>query len=60
VSPARYDNTKRSQFADRLKALPAKPGVYMMRGGSGDVIYVLVLAQPSRDLLQPASSQGNT
>jgi excinuclease ABC subunit C len=28
------------KFADQLKALPAKPGVYLMRNAGGDVIYV--------------------
>jgi excinuclease ABC subunit C len=28
------------RFADQLKALPDKPGVYLMRGAAGDVIYV--------------------
>ena len=27
-------------FTERLKATPAKPGVYLMRDGSGDVLYV--------------------
>ncbi len=34
------DQTKRARFAAQLKALPAKPGVYIMRGDRGDVIYV--------------------
>src|SRR5690606_12662311 len=38
--PARTDNTKRTRFASRLAALPAKPGVYIMRNAKGDVIYV--------------------
>ncbi len=38
--PAKYDNTKRSQFASRLSALPPKPGVYIMRNAKDDVIYV--------------------
>ena len=29
-----------AKFADQLKALPAKPGVYIMRNAKGDVIYV--------------------
>jgi excinuclease ABC subunit C len=29
-----------TKFADQLKALPAKPGVYIMRNAKGDVIYV--------------------
>ena len=29
-----------TRFADQLKALPAKPGVYIMRNAKGDVIYV--------------------
>jgi excinuclease ABC subunit C len=40
VTPAASDNTKRTRFAERLKALPAKPGVYIMRSERGDVIYV--------------------
>jgi excinuclease ABC subunit C len=28
------------RFSDQLKALPAKPGVYLMRNAAGDVIYV--------------------
>jgi excinuclease ABC subunit C len=38
--PARNDNTKRTQFASRLAALPPRPGVYIMRNEKGDVIYV--------------------
>src|SRR5947209_3876225 len=34
------DASKQTRFASRLKALPAKPGVYIMRNGKGDVIYV--------------------
>jgi excinuclease ABC subunit C len=37
---ARTDNTKRTRFASRLAALPARPGVYIMRNGKGDVVYV--------------------
>src|SRR5918992_6351203 len=29
-----------TKFSDQLKALPAKPGVYIMRNAKGDVIYV--------------------
>jgi excinuclease ABC subunit C len=29
-----------TRFADRLRALPARPGVYIMRDAQGDVIYV--------------------
>ncbi|MGH2369219.1 MAG: GIY-YIG nuclease family protein, partial [Chloroflexota bacterium] len=29
-----------TKFTDQLKALPAKPGVYIMRNAKGDVIYV--------------------
>ena len=29
-----------TKFAEQLKALPAKPGVYIMRNAAGDVIYV--------------------
>jgi excinuclease ABC subunit C len=29
-----------ARFAERLKALPAKPGVYIMRNAKGEVIYV--------------------
>ena len=36
----RTDNTKRARFASRLAALPARPGVYIMRNGKGDVVYV--------------------
>jgi excinuclease ABC subunit C len=36
----RSDNTKRTRFASRLAALPARPGVYIMRNGKGDVVYV--------------------
>ena len=36
----RSDNTKRTQFAARLAALPARAGVYIMRNERGDVIYV--------------------
>jgi excinuclease ABC subunit C len=38
--PARTDNTKRARFASRLAALPARPGVYIMRNAKEDVIYV--------------------
>ena len=38
--PARTDNSKRARFASRLAALPAKPGVYIMRNAKQDVIYV--------------------
>jgi excinuclease ABC subunit C len=38
--PARSDNTKRARFASRLAALPARPGVYIMRNARQDVIYV--------------------
>ncbi len=38
--PARTDNTKRARFASRLAALPARPGVYIMRNARQDVIYV--------------------
>jgi excinuclease ABC subunit C len=38
--PLRTDNTKRTQFASRLAALPQRPGVYIMRNEKGDVIYV--------------------
>src|SRR3954454_24029830 len=34
------DTSKRSSFAERLRALPPKPGVYIMRNEKGDVIYV--------------------
>ena len=37
---ARTDNTKRARFASRLAALPARPGVYIMRNAKQDVIYV--------------------
>ncbi|MGE0543265.1 MAG: GIY-YIG nuclease family protein, partial [Dehalococcoidia bacterium] len=29
-----------TKFTEQLKALPAKPGVYIMRNAKGDVIYV--------------------
>ena len=38
--PAKYDNTRRARFASRLAALPAKPGVYIMRNAKDEVIYV--------------------
>ncbi len=28
------------EFADRLRALPAKPGVYLMKGADGTILYV--------------------
>ena len=31
---------KQHKFSERLKATPAKPGVYLMRDGSGDLLYV--------------------
>ena len=34
------NNTQRSRFASRLTALPARPGVYIMRNEKGNVIYV--------------------
>src|SRR5712692_10525484 len=34
------DTSKRARFAARLRALPPKPGVYIMRNAKGDVIYV--------------------
>ncbi len=34
------DNSRRTRFASRLAALPTRPGVYIMRNGKGDVIYV--------------------
>lgn len=40
MAPSSSDNTQRTRFAERLKALPAKPGVYIMRSERGDVIYV--------------------
>ncbi len=40
MTPTASDNTKRARFASRLKALPPKPGVYIMRDERGDVIYV--------------------
>ena len=30
----------RSKFADRLAAVPQKPGIYMYRGSNGEVLYV--------------------
>ncbi len=36
----RSDNTRRTRFASRLAALPARAGVYIMRNEKGDVIYV--------------------
>jgi excinuclease ABC subunit C len=38
--PATTDNSKRARFASRLAALPARPGVYIMRNAKDDVIYV--------------------
>jgi excinuclease ABC subunit C len=38
--PAPTDNSRRARFASRLAALPAKPGVYIMRNAKDDVIYV--------------------
>ena len=38
--PTASDNTKRARFASRLAALPARPGVYIMRNAKQDVIYV--------------------
>ncbi len=38
--PTPTDNTKRTRFASRLAALPARPGVYIMRNAKQDVIYV--------------------
>ena len=32
--------TKRPSFSERLRATPAKPGVYLMRDASGEVLYV--------------------
>ncbi len=37
---SRNDTSKRARFASRLAALPARPGVYIMRNAKGDVIYV--------------------
>src|SRR6476660_9858636 len=34
------DSSKRARFAERLRSLPTKPGVYIMRNEKGDVIYV--------------------
>ena len=31
---------ERSHFSERLKATPVRPGVYLMRDGSGNVLYV--------------------
>ncbi len=30
----------RPDFSERLKAIPVRPGVYTMRGSSGEVLYV--------------------
>ena len=38
--PSPTDNSRRARFASRLAALPAKPGVYIMRNAKDDVIYV--------------------
>jgi excinuclease ABC subunit C len=38
--PAISHNTTRKRFSTRLAALPARPGVYIMRNEKGDVIYV--------------------
>ncbi len=40
MTPSNSDNSKRTRFGARLKALPEKPGVYIMRNERGDVIYV--------------------
>ena len=37
---SRTDSTTQARFATRLAALPARPGVYIMRNKKGDVIYV--------------------
>ena len=31
---------ERHSFRERLKALPAKPGVYLLKSGTGDILYV--------------------
>ena len=38
--PTTPDTTTRGRFAERLAALPARPGVYIMRDEKADVIYV--------------------
>jgi len=38
--PITPDGTRRNRFSSRLAALPTRPGVYIMRNGKGDVIYV--------------------
>ena len=38
--PSVSDNTRRTRFASRLAALPARSGVYIFRNAKGDVIYV--------------------
>jgi excinuclease ABC subunit C len=40
VTPDRSGAPLREAFADRLKALPARPGVYIFRNPKGDVVYV--------------------
>lgn len=40
MAKTKTDNTRRARFSPRLKALPAKPGVYIFRDGQGNVIYV--------------------
>jgi excinuclease ABC subunit C len=40
VTTHRSGATRREAFADRLKALPARPGVYIFRNPKGDVVYV--------------------
>ena len=39
-SPETRHGTRLGGFAERLKATPTKPGVYRMRGASGEVLYV--------------------
>jgi excinuclease ABC subunit C len=36
--PSKTEDRKR--FSDRLRAVPTKPGVYIMRDGAGEVLYV--------------------
>jgi excinuclease ABC subunit C len=40
VTTHRSGATRREAFADRLKALPPRPGVYIFRNPKGDVVYV--------------------
>ena len=39
-------------IADRLRATPTSPGVYLMRNDAGDVLYVDSLSRPPRGAVQ--------